>query len=183
MANNSHFLLKLEHWFNKFSDFIGKLSAILLLLLLANVFYDVIMRYLFNNVSIGMQELEWHLYATIFLLGISYTLKEDGHVRVDIIYERLGPRKKAVVDILGTFILLLPFCLLVAYYGIGFAKEAYSINEASGDPGGLPYRWIIKSMIPLSFTFVIISSIGFMLRALNVALGLEIDDRQEEIIL
>jgi TRAP-type mannitol/chloroaromatic compound transport system permease small subunit len=65
---------------------------------------------------------------------------------------------------------LLPFCFLIAYYGIGFAQEAYSLGESSGDPGGLPYRWIIKSMISLSFIFVIIASVGFMLRAFNKAM-------------
>jgi TRAP-type mannitol/chloroaromatic compound transport system permease small subunit len=181
--DKTHILLRLEHAFNIFSNIIGYLSAILLLLLLANVFYDVIMRYAFNDVSIGMQEMEWHLYATIFLLGISYTLKENSHVRVDVIYDRFGPKKKAVVDIIGTLVFLLPFCGLIAYYGIGFAWDAYEIGESSGDPGGLPYRWIIKSMISVAFIFVIISSIGFVLRSLNYALGLTQDDQVEEIVL
>ena len=161
--------IKLEQRINMFSNAIGSFAAILLLCLLANVFYDVIMRYLFNDVSIGMQELEWHLYATLFLLGITYTLKENAHVRVDIIYEKLSPKKQAFIDISGTLFFLLPFCLLVAYYGIGFAHEAYALGESSGDPGGLPHRWIIKSMISVSFIFVIIASIGFMLRAFNQA--------------
>ena len=148
----------------------AKIAAILLLCLLANVFYDVIMRYLFNDVSIGMQELEWHLYATVFLLGISYTLKENAHVRVDIIYERLSLKKQAFIDITGTLFFLLPFSFLIAYYGIGFAQESYALGESSGDPGGLTYRWIIKSIISLSFVFVIITSVGFMLRSLNKAL-------------
>ncbi len=162
--------IKLEQLINKFSNVIGTIAAFLLLGLLANVFYDVIMRYLFNDVSIGMQELEWHLYATIFLLGITYTLKENAHVRVDVIYEHLSPKKQAFIDISGTLFFLLPFCLLVAYYGIAFAQESYSLGESSGDPGGLPHRWIIKSMISLSFSFVIIASIGFMLRAWNSAI-------------
>ena len=161
--------IKLEQRINMFSNAIGSFAAILLLCLLANVFYDVIMRYLFNDVSIGMQELEWHLYATLFLLGITYTLKENAHVRVDIIYEKLSPKKQAFIDISGTLFFLLPFCFLVAYYGIGFAHEAYALGESSGDPGGLPHRWIIKSMISVSFIFVIIASIGFMLRAFNQA--------------
>lgn len=166
-------LLGAERAFNRFSDWVGAFSAVLLLLLLVNVFYDVVMRYLFNDVSIGMQELEWHLYSMIFLFGIAYTLKVDGHVRVDIVYERLSPRKRAVIDILGTLLLLWPFCFLVADYGIAFAYEAYDIGEKSGDPGGLSHRWVIKSMISLSFICVVISSIGFMLRSLNEYLGLE----------
>lgn len=166
-------LLTIERLFNRFSDGIGMFSAVLLLLLAANVFYDVVMRYLFNNVSIGMQELEWHLYSMIFLFGVAYTLRVDGHVRVDLVYERLAPKRRAAIDILGTILLLWPFCFLVAGYGFGFAYEAYDIGETSGDPGGLAYRWIIKAMIPVSFVCVIISSFGFMLRALNEYRGLE----------
>lgn len=166
-------LLKAERAFNRFSDWVGAFSAVLLLLLVANVFYDVVMRYLFNDVSIGMQELEWHLYSMVFLFGVAYTLKADGHVRVDVVYERLGAKPKAVIDILGTLLFVWPFCFLVADYGIGFAYEAYDIGEQSADPGGLPHRWVIKSMISLSFLCVIVSSIGFMLRALNEYRGLE----------
>lgn len=166
-------LVRAERAFSRFSAAVGAFSAVLLLLLVANVFYDVVMRYLFNDVSVGMQELEWHLYAMIFLFGVAYALGVDGHVRVDVVYERLNPRKRAVIDILGTLLLLWPFCLVVAAYGIGFAHEAYELGETSGDPGGLPYRWLIKSMISLSFACVLVSSVGFMLRALNVFLGLE----------
>ncbi len=155
----------IERGIDRLSARVGRLSAILLLLLLLNVFHDVIMRYLFNDVSIGMQELEWHLYASLFLLGISYTLSQDGHVRVDLIYDRLSPRRQAMVDIGGTLLFLLPFSLLIVWYGVGFVAESYQLGEGSGDPGGLPYRWIIKSMIPLSFLLVIIGSIGFVLRA------------------
>ncbi len=160
-------LPRAERVLNRFSEWVGSLCAVLLLLLLANVFYDVIMRYLFKDVSIGMQELEWHLYATIFLLGVAYTLGADAHVRIDLLYERMSQRWRAIVNILGTLLLLWPFCFLVAFYGIGFASEAYSLGEQSADPGGLPYRWVIKAMIPLSFVCVLISSIGFMLRSLT----------------
>lgn len=165
-------LLKAEKIFNRFANGIGNVSAVILLLLLANVFYNVLARYIFNDVSIGMQEMEWHLYSMMFLFGVAYTLKEDGHVRVDLVYERLSPSKRAIIDIGGTLFFLIPFSALIAFYAIDFAHAAYNINEHSGDPGGLPHRWIIKSMISISFICVIISSTGFMLRALNEALGL-----------
>ena len=151
--------------FDRFANWIGNFSAVLLIILSFNVFYDVVARYALNSVSIGMQELEWHLYAMIFLFGITYTLKENAHVRVDVFYSRLSPRWQAIIDIGGTIFFLLPFCLLIIIYGIGFAYESYLLNEHSGDPGGLPYRWIIKAMLPLSFICVIIGSIGFLLRA------------------
>ena len=128
-------------------------------------------RYLFNNVSIGMQEMEWHLYAAMFLLGVPYTLRAGGHVRVDLIYERLSARAKAAVDFFGALFLLMPFALLVGYYGVGFAFEAYELGETSGDPGGLPYRWIIKAVIPFAFFSIAISGFGMMLRSVNVLTG------------
>jgi TRAP-type mannitol/chloroaromatic compound transport system permease small subunit len=171
--------VRAERAFNRFSDLIGTFSAILLLLLVANVFYDVIMRYLLNDVSIGMQELEWHLYSMIFLFGVAYTLRADGHVRVDFIYERLSQKRRALIDIVGILVFLSTFCFLVAASGIGFASAAYDINEMSGDPGGLPFRWLIKGMISLSFVCVMISSFGFMLRSVNVYRGLRTADEYQ----
>ena len=164
-------LIKAERAFDRFSDWVGVFSAILLLLLVVNVFYDVVMRYLFNDVSIGLQELEWHLYSMIFLFGVAYALKADAHVRVDIVYERLPLRQRALIDIIGTVLLLWPFCFLVASYGVGFAYESYDLGETSGDPGGLPHRWVIKGMIALAFVCVLISSVGFLLRSVNQFLG------------
>lgn len=161
-------LNKAEAVINGFSEILGKVAAVLFILLLLNVFYDVIMRYMFNDVSIGMQELEWHLYAAIFLLGIPYTLYKDGHVRVDIIYESLSVRKQAWIDLLGTLFFLIPFTLLIAKYGIDFTVESYELGETSGDPGGLPYRWLIKSIIPFAFISMCISGIGVMLKAIII---------------
>ena len=171
-------LLKLEQWVNGFSDLLGKVAGLLLIVLLFNVFYDVIMRYVFNDVSIGMQELEWHLYATIFLLGVSYALRHDGHVRVDIIYERLGAKRQGWVDLIGTLVFLLPFTLLVFYYGLGFVAESWDMSEQSGDPGGLPFRWAIKSMIPIAFFSMAISGIGLVLHSINRIRGLHQDEHK-----
>ncbi|MGL6261852.1 TRAP transporter small permease subunit [Vibrio sp. WXL103] len=160
-------LIYLERLFNRFGDLLGWLASVLFLILLVNVTYDVVMRYVFNDVSIAFQELEWHLFSAVFLLGVPYAIKAGGHVRVDIIYERLSHRVQAVVDIIGTLVFLFPFCLLVAWYGIDFAKESYTLGETSGDPGGLPYRWIIKAMIPVSFICMFISGIGLILHSIN----------------
>lgn len=161
------FFEKAEAAINRFSGVLGNITAVLFLLLLLNVFYDVIMRYLFNDVSIGMQEMEWHLFATIFMLGIPYTLYKEGHVRVDIIYDNLDARKQAWIDLLGTLILLIPFTVLVIKYGIDFTMESYELGERSGDPGGLPYRWIIKAVIPFAFVTITISGIGLLLKSIN----------------
>ncbi|MDP5254118.1 MULTISPECIES: TRAP transporter small permease subunit [unclassified Vibrio] len=160
-------LIYLEKAFNRFGDFLGWLSSVLFILLLANVVYDVVMRYVFNDVSIAFQEMEWHLFSAVFLLGVPYAIRASGHVRVDLFYERLSNKAQGIIDLLGTVFFLLPFCFLVAWFGIDFAKESYSLGESSGDPGGLPYRWIIKAMIPLSFLFMAISGIGLIVHSLN----------------
>ncbi len=175
------FLLKLEELINWFSDLLGKIAGVLLILLLLNVFFDVVMRYMFNDVSIGMQEMEWHLYATIFLLGVSYAIRHDGHVRVDLIYERLGVKKQGWVDLIGAIVFLLPFTLLVFYYGLNFVSESWDMSEQSGDPGGLLYRWAIKSMIPIAFMSMAISGIGMILNSINKIRGLHKHARHAEI--
>jgi TRAP-type mannitol/chloroaromatic compound transport system permease small subunit len=170
-------LLKLEDWIRRFSNLLGNIAGILFILLLFNVFYDVVARYVFNSVSIGMQEMEWHLYASMFLLGVSYGIASEGHVRVDLIYERLSPKRKAIIDLTGSVVLLIPFALLVFWYGIDFTWQAWDIDEGSGDPGGLPNRWIIKGMIPFSFLTMAISGLGMMLHSINILRGYH---REEE---
>lgn len=165
-------LLKLEKGFDKFADAIGYFTAFVLVLMILNVTYDVVMRYFFNTGSIAMQEMEWHLFSVVILLGISYTLKEDGHVRVDLIYDRLTEKKKAKINMVGVALFILPVALLIGVESIPYVLESLASNEQSGDPGGLPYRWIVKSLIPLSFFLLIITSIGFFIKNLNIYKGL-----------
>lgn len=165
-------LLKLERGFDKFADAIGYFTAFVLVLMILNVTYDVVMRYFFNTGSIAMQEMEWHLFSVVILLGISYTLKEDGHVRVDLIYDRLTEKKKAKINMVGVALFILPVALLIGVESIPYVLESLASNEQSGDPGGLPYRWIVKSLIPLSFFLLIITSIGFFIKNLNIYKGL-----------
>lgn len=139
-----------------------------MVLMILNVFYDVIMRYFFKTGSIAMQEMEWHLFSVIILLGISYTLKEDGHVRVDILYDRLKPKKQAMINMMGVILFIFPIALLVGLSSIDNAMEAFHSMEQSGDPGGLPYRWIVKALIPLSFLLLLITSVGYFIKNLII---------------
>ncbi|PCH95839.1 MAG: C4-dicarboxylate ABC transporter [Gammaproteobacteria bacterium] len=139
-----------------------------MVLMILNVFYDVIMRYFFNDVSIGMQELEWHLFAAMFMFGIAYTLKEDAHVRVDIFYDAMSKRQQAVINIFGALVFALPITLLICFYSIDYTMEAYSMGEGSADPGGLPHRWIVRSIIPLSSVFLVLAIIHVVLSQILV---------------
>ncbi|NYT27073.1 TRAP transporter small permease subunit [Candidatus Thiodubiliella endoseptemdiera] len=141
----------------QYTQWLERLTVGLLLLTIVNVFIDVALRYGFNNSSIALQEMEWHLFSSMFLLGIAYTLQKDAHVRVDVFYAKFTPKKQAIINIIGFIIFILPISLLITYYGIDFTYSAYIINEQSGDPGGLTQRFIIKGIIPLSFILVIVS--------------------------
>jgi TRAP-type mannitol/chloroaromatic compound transport system permease small subunit len=147
----------------KIIDSVGHLCSLLMLLMVLNVFYDVIMRYFFNDVSIGMQELEWHLFGAMFMFGIGYTFKEDGHVRVDVFYDQMTIRSQAFVNIFGSIIFALPITLLILYFSIDYTYQAYEMGEGSADPGGLPYRWIIRSVIPISSVFLTLSIVYIVL--------------------
>ena len=164
-------LPRLEAFFDRFSDVMGWIAGILNLAMLVNVFYDSIMRYFFRSGSIALQEMEWHLFAMVFLFGIAYALKDDGHVRVDVFYDRFSPRWKAIVNIAGTVLLLLPLSVLVIEGSVWYVQEAISTGEVSGDPGGLPYRWLIKLVIPASFVFLLVSATGFIVHNINIFLG------------
>ena len=144
-------------------DALGNLCSLLMILMILNVFFDVIMRYFFNDVSIGMQELEWHLFAAMFMFGIAYTLKEDAHVRVDIFYDVMSIRKQALVNIFGSLVFALPITVVILYYSWDYTYEAYKMGEGSGDPGGLPHRWIVRSVIPLSSFFLMLAIFHMLL--------------------
>ena len=164
-------LLKLETILDRFSDVMGWIAGVLNLAMLLNVFYDAIARYFFSTGSIAMQEMEWHLFAMVFLFGIAYGLKEDSHVRVDVLYDRFSPRRKAIVNIGGTVLFLLPLSFLIVEGSVWYVHEAFTSGEVSGDPGGLPYRWLIKLVIPASFVFLVVSAVGFVIRNINILRG------------
>lgn len=157
-------LKKIETGINKIVDWTGWVLAILMMLMVLNVAYDVMMRYVFRASSVGMQEMEWHLFAVIILFGVGVALKHEGHVRVDFVYDRLHRKKRALINIIGTILFLLPLALLILFGSIEFVQDAYSSGEISEDPGGLPYRWVIKGMIPLAFGFLLLASAGYILQ-------------------
>jgi len=177
-------LVRLEKWFDKIIDGVGYLTGILMLWLIINVAWDVMMRYVFHNSSIAMQEFEWHTFSVMMLFGTGYALRYNAHVRVDFLYDRFSPRKQAWVNIFGTIFFLLPLALLVIYGSYDFVMDAYTTHEISEDPGGLTHRWIIKAMIPLSFIFLIFSAFDFFLHNVNIIRGVEapLPDPEREVM-
>jgi TRAP-type mannitol/chloroaromatic compound transport system permease small subunit len=130
------------------------------------VSYDVIVRYLFEKSSVGLQELEWHIFALIFLLAAAYTLEIDEHVRVDVFFTRFSVKKKAWVDFIGSVIFLIPFCIIVILSSYEFIEISVRVGETSPDAGGLPARYILKSVIPISFFLMLLQGIALAFKSL-----------------
>ncbi|MGC9419707.1 MAG: TRAP transporter small permease subunit [Rhodovulum sp.] len=128
----------------------GRLAAALLLALVALVFFNVFGRYVIGGSPVWAQELEWHLMAPIALLGITVLMLENGHVRVDMVFERLPERARHALDLFSMLVGAV-IALLLIKYSLGFVESAWSIREGSPDPGGLPGRWLLKGMIPVAF--------------------------------
>jgi len=147
----------------KFIDTVTKytayFTALVLALLVMLVVYDATSRYLFSDGSTALQELEWHLFDVVILLSIAYTLRNNAHVRVDIFYEKFSPKTKLFINIISFVFFVLPLSFLIIYIGIGFVEMSYLQNEASSDPGGLHYRWIVKSLMPLAFILLALQAV------------------------
>ena len=148
------------------NEAIGRAASWLVLAMVLLICYDVTMRYFFHQGSVALQELEWHLFALIFLLGSAYTLKYDNHVRVDILYQSqyLSNEHRALINIFGILFFLLPFCVLILITTWPFVENAYYYLEGSPDPGGLPYRYLLKGSILVAFTLLILQGFAELLR-------------------
>jgi TRAP-type mannitol/chloroaromatic compound transport system permease small subunit len=144
-------------------DAVGRLVLWLALLMIGLVAANVVLRYLFSFGSVWAQELEWHLLAALILLGMSYALQRGDNVRVDLFYARYSPRMKFVVDVVSVLLMLL-VSLLFIKLSIPYVGQSFSINETSPDPGGIPWRCAVKSLIPLGYALVVLQSVGALLR-------------------
>jgi TRAP-type mannitol/chloroaromatic compound transport system permease small subunit len=151
---------------DKLNTKLGSIISWITVLLVLVVCYDVFTRYFLNISSVAVQELEWHLFAALFLMGAAHTLKNDGHVRVDLFYSKLKPKGKAAINIIGTVLFLIPFCLLVIFSSKNFVLNSFNLKEISPDPGGLPARYILKAVLPVSFFFVLIQSLSLLFKSI-----------------
>ena len=163
-----HNLNRLSQGIEHVNDLIGQYIAWLVLIMVLLVSYDVTMRYFFLSGSVALQELEWHLFSLIFLLGAAYTFKYDDHVRLDLFYQShyMNDYRRAWVNLLGGVLFLIPFCLLIIFSSWSFVAQSYSFLEGSPDPGGLSYRWLLKSSIPLGFALLLLQGIGDIIKNL-----------------
>lgn len=151
----------------------GRAVSWLTTLMVAVVFADVIMRYTLSRTYVFTQELEWYLFGAVYLLAAGYTLLHDEHVRVDILYSRLPPKRRAWFDFILLLVFFFPSCLLVVYTSWPFVRNSWSVWESSPDPGGIPARWALKSVIIIGFVILMIQGVSELIKRFYVARGWE----------
>lgn len=161
-------LQKVSNAIDRLNENIGRGISWLNTLLVVVICYDVTIRYLFNSSSAGIVELEWHLFSFIFLLGAGYALLHDRHVRVDVFYQNYSEKKQAWVNLLGTILFLIPFCVITIHASLKFTGNAFAINEGSPDPGGLPARYIVKAAIPIGFFLLLLQAISLAFKSMLI---------------
>lgn len=149
-----------------FIDMIGKATAWVALFMISLVAVNVILRYSLSLGSVWAQELEWHLLAALILLGMSHSLQRGDNVRVDLFYANYTRRMKFVVDVVSVLLITL-VALLFVYLSFAYVAQSYDINELSPDPGGIPYRWIVKSLIPVGYGLLVLQSLGQLMRIVH----------------
>lgn len=143
-----------------FNTRVGKASSWIYPLLMIVIVFNVILRYAFGIGSIELEEVQWHLYSAAFLLAFAYTYVDDAHVRVDVVYATLPPRKQAWIDLFGCLFLLLPFTGFLLYFSVPYFADSWALGERSDMPSGLPARYVIKGILCIGLALLFLQGIS-----------------------
>lgn len=155
---------------------VGQAAAWLVVLLVLTVVLDVITRRFIVLGSTKLQDLEWHFHAALFLLSLGYAYVEGEHVRIDVLQARFGPKVIAAIEMIGASLFVVPFCVIVLYYGYNFVERSFLLDEGSASQTGLPHRWIIKSMLLVGFTTLLLATLGTIAQSIAILLGAKTPD-------
>ncbi len=150
---------------------VGIVASWSYVLLIVVIIVQVTLRYGFNNGLVVLEELQWHFYALGLMLGLAYGQTHNVHIRVDVLHVHFQTTTKRIIEILGILFLLMPFILVVILHSIDFVADSWRINEHSNAPSGLPWRWAIKSVIPLSFGLLFLSAAARLVREITLLSG------------
>lgn len=156
---------------DRLNGWIGRLSRWLIIVMVAIGAYNAIARWATREVGIALSsnalnEMQWYLFSVVFLLGAAYCLREDVHVRVDVLYERLSPKGRGWIDLMGSLLFLLPFSVLMIQVSIPAVRNSWSIFETSPDPGGLP-RYPLKTLLIMAFVLLFLQGLAQIVRAIE----------------
>ena len=157
-------LVALEKFLSRIVMGIGRAGAWIAIPLMVIILFDVITRRFLVLGSTKLQEGEWHLHAMLFLLCMGFVYLKDGHVRIDLMRERMSSRTRNWVEFLGCLVFAIPYCLIVAWFSIDFVERSWHLNEASDSATGLPYRWAIKAFMPIGMFTLLLAGFVVLLR-------------------
>jgi TRAP-type mannitol/chloroaromatic compound transport system permease small subunit len=176
-----HTLQRIAGFIDGLSERTGQVIAWLTLGTVLLTFTVVVMRYGFDAGSIAMQEAVSYLHAAVFMLGAAYTLKHNAHVRVDIVYRRLSARGQAMVNLLGTLLLLLPVCIYILASSREYVAVSWSLREGSQEAGGLDAVFLLKTAIPVMALLLMLQGVAIAIHSLLQLLGIEgVDGEQPD---
>jgi TRAP-type mannitol/chloroaromatic compound transport system permease small subunit len=164
-------ILNISNRLDAFIERIGQISSWFIFILVLQVSADVLFRYFFHISSIAEQELQWHILAIIAMIGSAYTFQQGEHVRVDLFYAHYSEKVKQWMDIIIPFFIIIPYSLFIIYLSSEYVMQSYTTGEVSPDPGGLPYRYLVKSLIPIGFTLILIQGLAVLLKAVSKIKG------------
>lgn len=173
-------LVKVSNLFSRIATRTGQLTAWLMLALMGVIIFDVVTRRFFVLGSTKLQELEWHIHTVLFMLCLGYAYIKNAHVRIELVREHLSPRSQIWLELLGCIVFMLPYCLMIAYFGVDFVARSYEMGEISSAMTGLAHRWIIKSFLPIGFVLLLISGLSVLLR--SVVLLFASEDTQSKLL-
>ena len=156
-----------------FSTLIGLIGAWVMAPLIISMVYEVLARHLFNAPTYWAYEVGYMLAGTCYLFGMAYCLKVKGHVRVDFIYDNIGPRGRAAVDFIGYLFLLLPGAIWVTYGLYEYAYEAYETGEVSGESAWNPVIWPFRTVWMIGFFALVLQAVAEMIKAARIFLGID----------
>jgi TRAP-type mannitol/chloroaromatic compound transport system permease small subunit len=167
-------LLKLSQLIDWLNERVGKGAFWLILVMTVISAGNAVVRFIFDYSSNGLLEIQWYLFATIFLLCAPYTLQKNEHVRIDVISGKFSARGQAVIDIIGTLFFLLPMVIMILWLSLPLIAESYKINEMSANAGGL-LRWPVKIMLPLGFALLALQGVSELIKRVAFLAGMIAD--------
>ena len=162
---------------------VGHVVMVANLLLIAAIVSQVVLRYAFNLNFPKLDELQWHFYGLVTMFGVSYALTTNSHVRVDLLHMQLSRRAQRVVEILGILLLLSPFIYLMIDQGYDYFYESFRVNEGSSSATGLPWLWLFKAVIPLSFVMLALAAVARLIHDVHALVQNRDEDREGKSIL
>jgi TRAP-type mannitol/chloroaromatic compound transport system permease small subunit len=170
-SRTSSVSLLLADRIDRLNGAIGRSVAWLCLLVVAVQFTVVVLRYVFGIGSIWLSESIIYGHASLFMLAAAWTLRGGGHVRVDIFYADAGPRRRALIDLCGALFLLLPFMAVLLWFAIPYVARSWAILETSPETSGLPWVYLLKTLIPLFALLMALQGVAQAIRATHVLTG------------